>query len=700
MGIAGDIALILVAALLGGILAQRLGLPLILGYMAAGVLVGPNTFGPSVADVHEIELLAEIGVALLLFTIGLHFSFRDLAPVKRIAVLGTSVQMALTIAFGYGVGRLLLGLGWVESVWLGALISLSSTAVVLKTLGEQGVLSTLSARVMIGMLIVQDLAIVPLLTVLPVLENVSEGLPELGLAVLKAAAFIAAMFLLGSRVFPLLLARLASWGSRELFLVSVVAIGLGVGYATYLVGLSFAFGAFVAGMVLSESDYSHQALAEVEPLRDVFAMIFFVSVGLLIDPAFLWKNAGTIALVVALVVVAKGAIFGGLARAFGYGNIAPFAVGLGLFQVGEFSFLLAREGISTDAISQETYSLVLATAAATMALTPLAARLAPALYARYRRRFPREPLRTSNLPEGRLRGHAVIAGYGRVGAFVARLLQRLEKPFVVVEANPGRADEAREAGFPTVYGDAAAVPVLEAAGIAEARLVVLTVPDAIGARLAVQRVKVLAPGADILVRAESAEQLVDLGRLGVYEAVQPELEAGLELARQALARFGVGPEEAQAFADDVRRELYAPIFEDVPAAKDGGEWLFARLRRASRAIEVEWVQLPEGADPDGKAPEDGGLAGGVLLGRTIGDLGVRSETGASVLAVVRGDEVIPNPGAGLRLEPGDAVGVIGTPEQRAAFREIAGASAMASAEEPGGVPDGDRPEAARRAPDR
>jgi monovalent cation:H+ antiporter-2, CPA2 family len=685
LGIAGDIALILVAALLGGVVARWLRLPLILGYIAAGVLVGPNTFGPTVGDVHEIELLAEIGVALLLFTIGLHFSLGELAPVRRIALLGTPVQMALTIAFGYGVGRLLLHLDWVESVWLGALFSLSSTAVVLKTLGEQGVLGTLSARVMIGMLIVQDLAIVVLLTVLPVLENVKQGLPELGLAVLKAAAFIAAMLLLGSRILPMLLARLAAWGSRELFLVSVVAIGVGVGYATYLVGLSFAFGAFVAGMVLSQSDYSHQALAEVEPLRDVFAMIFFVSVGLLIDPSYLWANFGTIALVVVLILVVKGLIFGGLTRVFGYGNIVPFAVGLGLFQVGEFSFLLAREGISADAISQETYSLVLAAAAVTMALTPLAARLAPVLYGRYRRRFPREPLQTFNLPAGGLQDHAVVAGYGRVGSFVARLLDRLEKPFVVVEANPNRADEAKAAGFPTVYGDAVAIPVLEAAGIGGARLVVLTIPDALAARLAVERVRSLAPEADLLVRAESAGQLEDLGRLGVYEAVQPELEAGLELARQALARFGVAAEEAQTFADGVRRELYAPIAGEE-AAREGGDRLFARLRQASQAIEVEWVRLSEGQVPE--QDEGGRLTKRGLLGHTIGDLGVRSETGASILAVVRGDEVIPNPGADLALQAGDAVGVLGTPEQRAAFRTIAGANAD------------DSPELARKATDR
>ena len=265
----------------------------------------------------------------------------------------------------------------------------------------------------------------------------------------------------------------------------------------------------------------------------------------------------------------------------------------------------------------------------------------------------------------KIRGHAVVAGYGRVGSFVARLLRRLEKPLVVVEANPSRADEARQTGFPTVFGDAAAVPVLEAAGIGEARLVVVTVPDAIAARLVVQRARGLAPEADVLVRAESPEQLEDLGRLGVYEAVQPELEAGLELGRQALALFGVAAEEAHNFADGVRRELYAPLSSGDFAAEAGDERLFVTLRQASRAIEVEWVRLPGGEETDD------GRRGGALLEHTIGDLAVRSETGASVLAVVRGDEVIPNPGANLTLRPGDTVGVLGTSEQRAAFRELA-----------------------------
>jgi len=646
VGIAGDIALILVAALLGGLVAQRLGLPLILGYILAGIVVGPNTGGPTVSSVHDIELLAEIGVALLLFTIGLHFSLDELAPVRRVALVGTAVQMVLTIAFGYGLGRL-LGFGWQEAVWFGALLSLSSTAVVLKSLSEQGVMGTLSSRVILGMLIVQDLAVVPLIVVLPELGNIGEGLSDLGVAALRAALFTAVMLAFGRRVLPWLMARVAAWNSRELFLISVVAIGLGVGYATYLFGLSFAFGAFVAGLVLSQSDYSHQALADVEPLRDVFAMLFFVSVGMLLDPAFLLENAGTVALVVGLVFVVKGLVFAGIVRTFGYGNIIPFAVGLGLFQVGEFSFVIARVGLDAGAITQRSYSVMLTTAVVTMALTPFAMRLAPLLYGRWRERYSKEAMSTFNLPETGLRDHVVIAGYGRVGSFVTRLLARLEQPFAVVDSNPGRGDEVRASGYPVVYGDAGAEPVLEAAGVRRARLVIVTVPDPVGAHLVVTRVRALNPNVHVVARTATVEQLEELGRLGVYEAVHPESEAGLELGRQALSHLGVAAGDVQRFADEVRRELYAPITRQ---GTDGD--LLAQLGRASRQIETEWVRLPEGSP---------------LGGRTIGELGVRTKSGASIVAIVRDDLVLANPGPDARFEPGDLVGVLGSPEQRAAF---------------------------------
>jgi CPA2 family monovalent cation:H+ antiporter-2 len=647
VGIAGDIALILVAAFLGGVVAQRLGLPLILGYVLAGVIVGPNTGGPTVGDAHEIELLAEIGIALLLFAIGLHFPLGELKPVRRIALIGTPIQMLLTIAFGYGIGRTLLGLDWNEAVWLGALLSISSTAVVLKTLGEGGVLGTLSGRVTIGMLVAQDVAVVPLLILLPELGNVGEGLERLGVAAVQAGLFVAGMALFGTRVFPWLMARVAGWNSRELFLIAVVAVGLGVGYGTYLFGLSFAFGAFVAGVVLSQSDYSHQALADIAPLRDVFAMIFFVSVGMLLDLMFLWREAPTVLAVVLLVFVGKGIIFAGVGRLFGYGNIVPFVLGLGLFQVGEFSFLLARVGVDAGALSEATYSIALTVAVVTMAATPFTVRGAPVLYDRWRERYPAEPKSTIELPERDLKDHVVVVGYGRVGGFVARMLRRLDQRFVVIESDYARADEARLAGVPIVYGDATADAVLEAAGVRECRLVVLTVPDAVSMRLAVVRLRALDPEVHIVARSTSAEQLKELSRLGVYEAVQPELEAGLELGRQALIHLGFGAGEVQRYSDRVRGELYAPI------SGHGGEGdLLRRLRRASETIEADWVTIPQD---------------GPLSNRNIGDLEVRNRTGASIVAVVRGEEVFANPGPDFVLAPGDVVSVLGTPEQRAAF---------------------------------
>lgn len=649
MGIAGDIALILVAAFVGGMIARRLGLPLILGYIAAGVLVGPNTPGLTVGDPHEIELLAEIGVALLLFAIGLDFPLEELAPVRRIALIGTPIQIGLTGIFGYGIGQL-LGLSWEGSIWLGAMLSISSTAVVLKTLTEQGVLNTLASRVIIGMLLVQDLAVVPMIVVLPELQNLGEGLSQLGRAGLLAAGFLAVMAIFGARIFPWLMARIASWNSRELFLIGVVAIGLGIGYGTYLVGLSFAFGAFVAGIVLNRSEYSHQALADIGPLRDVFVMLFFVSVGMLLEPEFLLENAATVALIVVAIFVVKGAIFAGVSRSFGYGNIAPFAVGLGLFQVGEFSFVIAQLGISTEAISEELYSIVLTTAVVTMALTPFTTRLAPLAYGRYRRAFPREQMSTFNLPEHELGGHVVIAGHGRVGKFVARLLDRLDQPFVVVESNPSRAEDSRAAGFATVSGDAAAEPVLKAAGVGRARLVITTVPDPAGARLVIERIRRLNPAVHVVARSGSEDQLDELGELGIYEAVQPEFEAGLELGRQALSHLGVGVGEIQRFSDQVRGELYHPVTD---RGKDGD--LLLQLRRMSQMIETDWVRVSESSPAAGKS---------------IGELHVRSEIGASVVAVIRGEEVLPNPGPETSFEPGDVVGAMGTLDQRTAFREM------------------------------
>jgi monovalent cation:H+ antiporter-2, CPA2 family len=649
MGIAADIAIIVVAALIGGLVAQRLRQPLIIGYILAGVMVGPYTGGVTVTEIHDIELLAEIGVALLLFALGLEFSLKELQPVRRVALIGTPLQIILTIIYGFAIGQF-FGWDWNSSLWFGGLISLSSTMVILKTLMNQGRLGTLSSRVMIGMLIVQDLAVVPLMIILPQLNDLEAGLPILGWAVIKAALFLALMIFVGTRLIPYLMAHIANWNSRELFLLAITAIGLGVGYGTYLFGLSFAFGAFVAGMVLSESDYSHQALSDIIPLRDLFGLLFFVSVGMLLDPAFLIANLATILLVVILVALGKAVIFGGISRAFGYGNVVPLAVGLGLFQVGEFAFVLARVGLQAEAISEDLYALVLSTSIMTMILTPFISGLTGPLYNLCKCWFKSEPLQTINLPQAGLRDHVVIVGAGRVGQYVAQVLQRLGLALVVVDLDYRRIEQVKNVGYPIVYGDASQPVVLEAAELHHARLLLVTIPDVIITQTVVEQVRRINPKLHIVARVEGLDLMKALHQLGVYEVVQPEFEAGLEMTRQALLHLHIPAPEIQRFTDAVRQELYAPLYE----AHDEYH-LLAQLQNASRLLEMSWVTVP---------------ADSPLIGQTIRESAIRRQTGVSVVGIMRDGVLSPNPDTAYRFASGDFVAVMGSPQQLISFQKL------------------------------
>ncbi|MCB0046266.1 MAG: cation:proton antiporter [Caldilineaceae bacterium] len=657
MGIAADVAIIVVAGMIGGIIAQQLKQPLLLGYILAGIMVGPFTIGPTVSDVHNIELLAEIGVALLLFALGLEFSLKELQPVRRIALIGTPIQLLLTMAFGYGIG-LLLGWDWFSALWLGGLIALSSTMVALKTLMSQGRMGTLSSRVMIGMLIVQDLAVVPLMIILPELNNPGAGLAQLGMAAFKAAIFLALMIFVGTRLIPKLVTIIVRWNSRELFLVVITAIGLGVGYVTYLFGLSFAFGAFIAGIVLSESDYAHQALSDIVPLRDVFGLLFFVSVGMLLDPRFVIGNWQIILLIVALVVAGKALTFYVLSRLFGYGNIVPLAVGLTLFQAGEFSFVLARVGISTDSISQDLYALALTVAVITMFLTPLLSRLAAPLYALRQRRRKGDPLQTINIPQDGLHDHIVIAGGGRVGFYVAGVLRELELPFVMLEMDYHRIEQAKEAAYPVIYGDAAQEVVLEAAHVGRARLLLITTPAIQTTRSIAEQARRVNGDMHIVARAESREAMFALKEYGIYEVVQPEFEASLEITRQALLHFEILPAEIQRFIDAARRELYAPFYAESAGGHDAyfaSQQLVSRLQTAAHLMAVNWVVLP---------------ADSALIDQTLEESAIRTHTGASVVGILHDSTLIVNPERSYRFAAGDWVAVMGTPEQLAAFQRL------------------------------
>lgn len=646
MGIATDIIILIVAAFSCGLLLQRLGQPLILGYIAAGIILGPHTGGLTISNIHEIELLAEIGIALLLFALGLEFSLKDLKPVKKIAIIGTPIQIFLTIGLGMGIGHL-MGSDWKACLWLGALVSLSSTMVILKTLMNQGWLGTLSSKVMIGMLIVQDLAVVPMMIILPQLNNPAVGLPALGFAALKAGAFITAMILLGTRLLPRLMAHIAILGSRELFLLAITAIGLGVGYLTHVVGLSFAFGAFVAGMVLSESDYGHQALSDIIPLRDLFGLLFFTSVGMLFDPTFLLDHIGQVIILVLVVGTGKGIIFAFISRVFKYRNVIPLAVGLGLFQIGEFSFVLARVGLSTDSIGSELYSLILTAAILTMVLTPLISGQTARIYALKKRWFHHEVLESSNVPDAGFTKHIVIAGGGRVGFQIAQVLKRLKMEFVIIELDHRRFEKAKVAGMAVVYGNASQEIVLEAAGIKKAALLILTLPGLVEARSVIVHSKRLNSGLKIIARTSGPDSFALLRKLGVSEVVLPEFEAGLEMTRQSLLRLRVPPTEVHRYTDAFRQEIYAHLFDQSEDYR-----VLSQLRNAEHQFELQWLRV------DQKSP---------IAHRSIGESEIRKRTGASVVGVVREKQLTPNPDADFVLLPDDLVAIIGRERNREAF---------------------------------
>jgi len=557
VGIAADFVLILIAGLCGGIVARILRLPLLVGYVVAGVAVGPYTGGPTVVQIRDIELLAEIGAALLLFSLGLEVSFRDLQPVRKVALVGGPVQIALVIAIGAMAAIYGLGLSYSEAIWFGAMISVSSTMVVVKILSAGGVTSTLASRVMIGLLVVQDLAVIPMLIILPQLDTPVGVLPKLLWSIAIAALSIVSVYFLGTRLLPRLLKAVLAWGDSELFLVTVVTTGVGVGYAAHAAGFSFALGAFVAGIILSESEFSHQALSDVVPLRDIFGLLFFVTVGMLFDPSFVLGNLLLIGVVVAAIFAGKALIIGVVTRLFGYQNMAPWIVGLGLSQIGEFSFVLARIGFSGSFISKATYDLTLTSTVITMALAPIVSRMALPLGRAWREHLKRKsPVKPIELPALGTREHVIVAGYGRAGRAVARAMTQAKIPFVVVEMNHALMTDVTAAGLPGVWGDIARSEILSAARIDRARMLLLTMPDQNTVHLAIHYAKLLKPELTVIARAAREHHLEELRNLGVAAAVQPEFEGGVEMVRQALMRWGHAEESTLLILDHLRKDLY------------------------------------------------------------------------------------------------------------------------------------------------
>ena len=581
------IVMSLILALCGGFVAKKLRLPALVGYLLAGIAVGPFTPG-FVGDANLASQLAEIGVILLMFGVGLHFSIADLQAVRRIAVPGAVAQIAVATAIGGGVA---LAWGWSlgASLVLGLALSVASTVVLLRALEERNALDTVNGRIAVGWLVVEDLAMVLALVLLPALAIPLGGDPR-GLAALvagtdlgltlaftlgKVVLFVTLAFLVGTRLVPWLLEQVARTGSRELFTLAVLAVALGIAYGSAeLFGVSFALGAFFAGVVLSESDFSHQAAADSLPMKDAFAVLFFVSVGMLFDPSILLRHPLEVLSVVLVVLIGKTAAAFAIVLAFGYPVTTALTVSASLAQIGEFSFILAGLGVALGLLPPDGRDLILAAAILSITLNPLLFAAVDPLTAWLRARprliarLERSGDELSALPaEGQgadPRDHAVIVGYGRVGGMIGEVLKMQGLPFVVVEQNRRRVEDLRARGLQAVYGDAAASGVLESAGIERARVLVVATPEGLQTRRIIALARQANPRIDTAVRTHSAAELAHLEREGIGVAIMGARELALGLMDYALRSLGMAEEKARAIVQDCRASGEGGAFERRP----------------------------------------------------------------------------------------------------------------------------------------
>lgn len=664
-----DLVVVLAAAAGGGLLAALLKQPVLLGYLVGGMVVGPAGLG-LVKELVQVETLAQLGAAFLLFALGVEFSFTELKKVQAISLGGGTLQILSTIAVTALVS---LGIGWVTSptqgVFLGAILSLSSTAVVLKCLMERNETETTHGRVMLGILVVQDLALGLMLAVLPALDRPADEIGiAVGWALLQTALLAAGAIAAGIWVIPPLLRLLARTESRELFLLGVVALCLGIALLTEHLGLSIEMGAFIAGLMISEAEYADQTLTYVEPIRDIFATLFFAAVGMLIDPVFIWNNLELILGLVALVFVGKFLIITPLVRVFRYPLKTALLAGLGLAQIGEFSFVLASQGQALGIISRQVYLLILGTTAVTLVFTPFVMRLMPQVFLwidgiPWSKDWLEGGDRALEVSEDvPTQNHTVVCGYGRVGRNIVRLLREHQHSVVVIDQSEQRIQQVRELGIPYVYGNAASLHVMEAAGVTQARGMAIALPDPMSTRLCLKRALELAPDLDVVVRAAQDTDIELLYQLGAREVVQPEFEASLELSSHLLVGMGLNAATVQREVADIRNSHYLDLRPERSLVQVSRE-----LRTVTQDLNRQWYNLPD------QSP---------LMGMTVEEADLRRLLGVSLMAIKREDgEEVDYPDGQTVLQGGDRLLLVGEADELAAFKELAAGEVPVPAKE-------------------
>ncbi|UVT15200.1 MAG: cation:proton antiporter [Nitrospira sp.] len=550
-----DLATVFLAAVAGGVLARIAGQPLILGYVLGGIAIGPFTPGLTISEPHAFELFAEIGVILLMFSIGLEFSVKDLMRVKWVALAGGPLGILMSIGLAILIGSLI---GWstIQSIVIGAVISMASTMVLARLLVDRGELRSKHGRVMIGITLVEDVAVVGMTVLMPALGEFDSGrLLLIGQALGKALLILVPVGYLGAKVIPPIMTHVARTQNQELFLLVTLAISLGTAAVTQMVGLSLALGAFLAGLIISASDYGHETLARLLSLRDAFVALFFVTIGILIDPRVILSNISLLATMIALIVAGKLLIWMTVVRLFGYPWITAVLVGVGLTQIGEFSFVLVQVAKSAGHVGSEVYNATLAASLITILMNAALVRYVPGWLVQRRLAHDQHDMAPWP-PEGEpLRQHVVLCGFGRVGSALGRALEAFSLPYVVIDRNPDIIRRLQAKRAACLYGDASHRELLMKAGAADASLIIVALPEIEPAALTVSRIHDLNPKVPILARAHGLAEGERLGVIGATEVIQPEVEASATLIRHALNWFGVPKDRILDYVEQYRQSM-------------------------------------------------------------------------------------------------------------------------------------------------
>ena len=657
-----DLAVIFSGSLLVILVFYRLKLPALPGFIVAGILLGPNALG-LVSDPRDVEGLAEVGVILLLFTIGIEFSTSRLREMRALVLAGGVAQMGFTVFASLGVG-LAFAAGWRVGLFLGFLIALSSTAIVLKVLSDKGEIDTPHGRLATGVLIFQDLCVVPIMLVLPFLAGKAEGgVVGLAVALGKAALVVVGVILAARTIVPRVLSEILKTRSRELFLIAVILIGTLTALGTSAAGASLALGAFLAGLIISESDYGHQALAELMPFRDIFISLFFVAVGMLVQLDTL-RHYWLLTLIAVVIIMSGKALSAAVGPALlGYSGRVALLAGVAVAQIGEFSFVLAKDGREAGLLPDLLYQQFLGIAVITMLVTPFLLQGGPAMLDAFGKLIPLDKLLPGFRPrdfapvQDPVRDHVVVAGYGLNGRNLTAALRAINAPYLIVELNAQTVRRARSEGEPAFYGDATREEILHALAIERARMFVIAISDPAATRRMVKVAREMNPKLFIIARTRYVVEIPELTRLGANVVIPEEFETSIEIFSRVLAQYNVPRDEIERLVSEIRASHYQAL---RPGTRP--RLTLSGTLGAMPQMHIERIIL----GPQSPA-----------VGQTLADTGLRSKTGALVLAVRRGESDLATPEADFQLDAGDVLVVVGQPQQ------LKGAHRLLTGSEPG-----------------